>query len=121
MMAIREQERLGWDKMLYRFISIHWRKVQEEYMVLNKKIHSPVGWMAKFQKQLWEFAWTMWDTRNTHLNSDGTKIHKCEYNAINSEIIAEWTIGQGSLGKRFKHLFRGTIQKGNKCGLQVYG
>jgi hypothetical protein len=52
----------------------------------------------------------MWDTRNIHLHSDGTRIHKCEYNAINSEMIAEWTIGQGTLGNRCQHLFKGTIQ-----------
>jgi hypothetical protein len=51
----------------------------------------------------------MWDTRNTHLHSDGTKIHRSEYNAINAEIITEWTTGQGTLGNQFKHLFRGNI------------
>jgi hypothetical protein len=74
-------------------------------MLRQKKINSPLVWMAKLQKQLWEVAWMMWETRNAHLHSDGTKIHKSEYNAINSEIIVEWTTGIGSLSSRFTHLF----------------
>jgi hypothetical protein len=40
--AIRDQERIGWDKMLYGFISINWRKVQIDYMAQHMKLHSPI-------------------------------------------------------------------------------
>jgi hypothetical protein len=50
--AIWDQERIGWDKMLFGFISINWRKVQTEYMAKHMKLHSPIIWMAKLQKTI---------------------------------------------------------------------
>ena len=79
-------------------------------MERNDDQKSPLLWMSKFQRRVWEIPWKLWEHRNQALHGDGSLIHIQEKRNIDFAIMREWSIGNHNIDARFRNLFQGRIQ-----------
>ena len=108
--AIYKQDAIGWRSFLDGFIVTEWREIQKQFMERNNELKSPLLWMTKFQRRVWEIPWKLWGHRNQTLHGDGNLIHIQEKRNIDLAIIREWSIGNLNIDARFCNLFIGSIQ-----------
>jgi hypothetical protein len=105
-LAQEEQSTIGWDQMLQGFTSLQWKEIQARHLRSIGSWKSPILWISKFQKRIWEIPWMLWQHRNEFLHSDGSTIHYQETVAINNEIRAEYNIRGGDLPVSYLYLFQ---------------
>ena len=72
---------------------------------------SPILWILRFQKRIWEIPWLMWQHRNEFLHNDGKTIHFQESAAINREIRKEYLLTGNGLPQPYQHLFQGNEEE----------
>merc|ERR1711884_887490 len=107
--AIYKQDSVGWKSFLDGFLTKEWRSLQTAYMLSCKDRRSPLLWMSKFQRRVWEIPWKLWNHRNEILHGNGNQLHKQEERNINFAIVREWNLGIQNLGPQFHSLFQGSI------------
>ena len=109
-LAIRHQNRIGWENLLEGFISKEWRKVQHHYLTTINSPRSAVCWWAKAQRQIWNLILSMWDNRCKFLHErEGETIHKREQLDTTRAILNEWNKGRENLPSSHQNLFQGSI------------
>lgn len=110
--ATTHQDRIGWKCFMDGFFTTKWRTGLRAHYLFIKSQKSEILWMAKLQRKLWEIAYKMWDHRNNDLHREGLTIHKHELQALNNEIMTEFTIGIDLLPRRrYSNLFQGTVRE----------
>ena len=108
--ALAEQDVIGWNNLFNGFISSQWKIIQQKYLREIGSMKSPILWISRFQRRIWEIPWALWQHRNGFLHNDGTTIHFQETVAINNEIRAEYGIRGGDLPVSYLHLFQHPIE-----------
>ena len=104
--ASEDQNLIGWHNLISSFISKQWRLIQQTHLKEIGSMKSPILWISRFQRRIWEIPWALWQHRNEFLHNDGTTIHFQETVAINNEIRAEYETRGGNLPVSYLHLFR---------------
>ena len=110
MEAMVEQDSIGWYNLTNGFISKKWRTIQKAHFKDIGSMKSPILWISRFQKRIWEIPWQMWQHRNEFLHNDGRTIHFQEIAAINCSIRTEYNMSWNGLPESYQHLFRGDIE-----------
>ena len=103
--AMAEQNSIGWHNFIDGFISKQWTILQRQYLKELGSMKSPILWISRFQRRIWEIPWEMWLHRNEYLHNDGTTIHFQETVAINNEIREEYVTRGGDLPVSYLYLF----------------
>jgi hypothetical protein len=109
--AMIEQDGIGWYNFTNGFISKKWRMIQRAHLKELRSRKSPDLWIARFQRRLWDIAWTLWQHRNEFLHNDGRTIHYQESAAITREIRKEYVMAGNGLPPSYQHLFQGDIEE----------
>ena len=108
--AIYKQDSIGWRSFIDGFIVKEWRDIQRNFMERNDSQRSPMLWMTKFQRRIWEIPWKLWGHRNQILHGDGSLVHVQEKRNVDFAILREWDIGNHNVDARFHNLFSGSLQ-----------
>ena len=111
MEAMIDQDSIGWHNLTNGFISRKWRIIQKAYFKDIGSMKSPILWISRFQKRIWEIPWLMWQHRNEFLHNDGKTIHFQESAAINREIRKEYLLTGNGLPQPYQHLFQGNEEE----------
>lgn len=94
------------------FIYKGWLVHQQSYLLSINSQKSASLWMAILLRKIWEVMWAIWEDRNITLHREGPTIHRHEIQAIDNEIIAEFTAGLRNLPpEHYRYLFRGSIKQ----------
>jgi hypothetical protein len=110
MEAMIEQDSIGWYNLINGFISKKWAKIQQAHFQDIGNMKSPILWISRFQKRIWEIPWTMWQHRNEFLHNDGRTVHFQETAAINQAIRDEYDLAQHGLPDNYQHLFQEELE-----------
>ena len=65
------QGQIGWHLVKYGILSVHWRRVQQQYMkskVPNLKDTACEKWIRNVQSDLWDYVHTIWEHRNKRVH-----------------------------------------------------
>jgi hypothetical protein len=106
-----EQDGIGWYNFTNGFISKKWRLIQWAHLRELRSRKSPDLWIARFQRKMWDIAWTLWQQRNEFLHNDGRTIHYQESAAVTREIRKEYVMAGNGLPPSYHHLFLGNIEE----------
>ena len=87
-----------------------WRDIQGDFMKKTNDQRSPLLWMTKLQRRVWEIPWKLWHHRNNILHGDGNSVHIQEKRNVDIAILREWNVGDYNIDARFHNLFRGNLQ-----------
>ena len=102
--ALTDQNKIGWDKMAFGYISIHWSTVLASWRG-NKYAPSP----QQLIKQIWKAGHKLWDERNGWIHND-TRIKQIKkVSEINEMIQKEYERGGTDLPEEEKRLLRQPI------------
>ena len=120
MEAMIDQDSIGWYNFTNGFISKKWCLIQQAHLKDQRSLKLPNLWMARFQRQIWEIAWQMWQHHKEFLHNDGTTIHFQEIAVTNQEIRNEYMkTGSNGLPASYQHLFWGNIEDLIKASISM--
>jgi hypothetical protein len=117
--AMMEQDSIGWNNFVSGFISKKWVVIQQAYLSDIGSMRSPILWISRFQKRIWEIPWQLWQHRNEFLHNDGKTIHFKEAAAINNEIRKELNISGHGLPDKYQHLFQLSLEDRLKQPIEI--
>ena len=108
--AIMEQSQMGWQNFIEGFWSTTWLKIQQNHFRHKESPRSAILLLSKAQRRIWQIAWNMWLSRNSHLHNQKMSIHPQEELYLNQEITYEWNLGIRTLPEHHQHYFKGQLK-----------
>ncbi len=92
-----EQQRIGWDRMMDRWLSQKWRDHQDKIWKHAKSRKSSLRWTAALIQKLWDVAWDMWQHRNKELHAGTESQQQILHSLTNDKIKALYDGGAQQL------------------------
>jgi len=83
---VEEQQKIGWDRMLDRWLTQRWRDHQEQIWKIGKSQISSLRWTAALIQKLWKVSWDMWDHRNKELHASTEQQQQILHSLVNKQI-----------------------------------
>jgi len=81
-----EQIRIGWDRMMDRWISHKWRDHQEHIWKTIRSWKSSLQWMAVPIQKMWDMSWDMWDHQIKELHNGDISRQLILHSAMDTKI-----------------------------------
>jgi hypothetical protein len=96
---------IGWDKLIFRNISVLWQEIQAQYFREIGKQNSGLQWTSALIQKIWQVAWDQWEHRNAILHNSENIITQAESVMIASRVQMELEIGIHGLLQGDRYLF----------------
>ena len=71
--ASEDQNLIGWHNLISGFISKQWRLIQQTHLKEIGSMKSPILWISRFQRRIWEIPWALWQHRNDSCTTMGRR------------------------------------------------
>jgi hypothetical protein len=97
--AMSRQSMMGKRAFAEGFLSIQWRKQQEQWMVMTQSRKSAKYWTACLIEKILMISWDMWESRNGIIHSESDARQKLIINELDSKVAQ--TLDEG---KRNRYL-----------------
>jgi hypothetical protein len=89
--TLHEQNSLGWNQFIDRFLAASWISKQQPYLTFIEKKTTGKRWASRLITQLWEIAWAMWKHRMKILDTPDSQSLIALMTELDLQIQAHFT------------------------------